>query len=130
MHFRRCSTLLHTLGARNRPSINTAAKTKSLHSKDGTTCDHTEQQLKAALHVVGRRSHPAAPNCAHSSTLSTTSNGALDCLQNTQTSCAAATHSSNTQQHQKKKKSTTTTGGCFRERSSSVACHYLYLYQQ
>jgi hypothetical protein len=85
---------LHTLGVQNRRSINTATKMKSLHSKDGTTCDHTEQQLKAALHVVGRRSHPAAPNCAHSSTLSTTSNGALDCLQNTQTSCAAATHSS------------------------------------
>jgi hypothetical protein len=76
---------------------------KSLHSKDGTTCDHTEQQLKAALHVVGRRSHPAAPNCAHNSTLSTTSNGALDCLQNTQTSCAAATHSSNTQQQQQRR---------------------------
>jgi hypothetical protein len=28
------------------------------------------------------------------------------------------------------KKSTTTIGGCLRERSSSVACHYLYLYQQ
>jgi hypothetical protein len=27
------------------------------------------------------------------------------------------------------KKSTTTIGGCLRERSSSVACHYLYLYQ-
>ncbi len=26
------------------------------------------------------------------------------------------------------KKSTTTIGGCLRERSSSVACHYLYLY--
>jgi hypothetical protein len=30
----------------------------------------------------------------------------------------------------KKKKSTTTVGGCLRERFSSVACHYLHLYQQ
>jgi hypothetical protein len=51
VHFRRCSTLLHTLGVQNRRTINTAAKAKSLHS---TTCD----------------------------------------LQNTQSSCAAATHSS------------------------------------
>jgi hypothetical protein len=28
------------------------------------------------------------------------------------------------------KKRTTTIGGCLRERSSSVACHYLCLYQQ
>jgi hypothetical protein len=53
---------LHTLAVQNRRSINTSAKTKSLHSKDGKTCDHTQQQLKAALHVVGRRSHPAAAN--------------------------------------------------------------------
>jgi hypothetical protein len=85
---------LHTLGVQNRRRINTAAKTKSLHSKHATTCDHTEQQLKAALHVLGRRSHPTAPDCAPSSTLSTTSNGALNCLQKTQGGCAAATDSS------------------------------------
>jgi hypothetical protein len=91
---------LHTLGVQNRRSINTAAKMKSLHSKDGTTCDHTEQQLQAALHVVGRRSHPAALNCMRAQQHAQYNQQWRSGLS---TEHAEQLRSSNTQQHQQRR---------------------------